>query len=123
MLLREARDRLNADLRREYGLCLTDMYEGRIGVLDVADFSVHLRRGSLVSEWFGGWGAISAEEEAMRRIEYAIVAVNAGKKLPPAIVPPKGLRDADIAQRKKARGAVAKARALASMRAALEPRQ
>ncbi|MFD1202685.1 hypothetical protein ACFSWE_08640 [Leucobacter albus] len=95
------------------------MYEGRVSVLDVADFAVHLRRGSLVSEWFGGWGAITGLEEAVRRVEYAVIAVNAGKKKPEQPSAPKGLRDAVIAQQKKSHQRAARARALASMQAAL----
>lgn len=122
MLLREAPDRLNADLQREFGVCLTDMYEGRARVPDIADFAVNRSRGGAVDRWFGGWGAISGEEEALTRVEYAIVAVNAGKKKPPPPVPPKGLRDAVLNQQRKAKAQANKAKALASMQAVMQQR-
>ena len=119
MLLRGARDRLNADLQRNYGVCLTDMYEGRIKVSDTADFAVHLPRGGPVSEWFGGWGAITAEDEALRRIEFLIATVNSENGKGPAVpTPPVGLYEADRERRDKAAKAAAKRAALASMRSA-----
>lgn len=95
------------------------MYEGRINVLDVADFAVHLPRGSLISEWFGGWGAITGVEEALWRVEYTLIAVNAGKKKPSPPTAPKGVRDVVLDEKKKRKAQVDRARALASMQAAL----
>ena len=122
MLLREARSRLNADLQRVYGLCLTDMYEERASVLDVADFAVNLPRGGAVSEWFGGWGSITAEEEALRRVEFTLVAVNSGKKKPPLPSAPQGLRDIELGRKAKAHRQAQRDEALASMHAALQAR-
>lgn len=114
VLLREARDRLNADLRRFFGVSLTDMYEGRISVEDVADYSAHLPRGGAVAEWLGGWAAITAEDEALRRIEYVLVATNTKRKpKPPA--PPPSLRDNEISRRKNAEVHAAKKAALRRM--------
>lgn len=61
-------------------------------------------RGGAVGEWFGGWGAVTAEDEALRRIEYVLVATNAKKKPKPP-KPPEGVRE----QKRKADRAVAMA--------------
>lgn len=88
---------MNADLQREYGVRLSDMYEGRISVLDISDFAAHLRRGSAVYEWYGGWTAVTPEVEAMMRLEYLLhaqIIQAAGKKRSiPEPKPPVSLRD------------------------------
>ena len=105
MLLREVRDRLNADLQREYGVCLTDMYEGRVNVLDVADFAANLPRGGAVSAWYGGWGAVTSLEESLRRVEHVLklqmVQASGKKRSIPDPAPPKSLRDAHLRAREK----------------------
>ncbi|UOQ56071.1 hypothetical protein MUN78_10180 [Leucobacter allii] len=63
-------------------------------VLDISDFAAHLPRGGAVAQWDGGWGAITAEEEALRRVEWAIVAVNS-KKRPPLPKPPVSVRETE----------------------------
>lgn len=105
---------MNADLRRYFGTSLTDMYEGRISVFDVADFAAHLPRGGAVAEWLGGWGAISAEEEALRRVEYVLIATNAKKKPKPP-KPPESLRDKEISERMNKASRTAKNKALRAM--------
>lgn len=97
MLLKEARDRLNADLRREYGVGLSDMYEGRVSVQDVSDFAAHLPRGCSVYEWYGGWLAVTAAVEASMRVEHLLkaqlVQASGKKKTIPDPEPPKSIRD------------------------------
>ena len=114
MLLREARDRLNADLQREYGVCLTDMYEGRVRVSDVADYAAYLSRGGAVAEWIGGWGAVTAEEEALRRIEYVLVSANS-KKRPKFPKPPVGAREVEQNRKRELRVKADRRRALELM--------
>lgn len=110
---------MNADLQRVYGVCLTDMYEGRIPVLDVADFAVHLPRGGASHRWVGGWAALSETEEALLRVEHLLsaqIAQAAGKKqAPPFPDPPRGERDAEIANARAEEKRASRARALASM--------
>lgn len=96
------------------------MYEGRATVLDIADFAVNLPRGGAVSAWFGGWGSITAEEEALRRLEFTLIAINSSKKKPPLPAPPQGLRDVELKRRVKARKQDMRDKALASMQAALD---
>lgn len=98
---------------------LAEMYEGRISVLDIADFAVHIPRGSLVAEWFGGWGAITSIDESIRRVEYAVVAANSSKK-PPIPDAPKGLREIDRDRKKQIAMREKRRRALASMSARLQ---
>lgn len=90
------------------------MYEGRIQVLDVVDFAANLPRGGAVAEWLGGWGAITGEEEALRRVEYVLVATNA-KRRPKPPKPPVSIREKEIADRANAKQRAAKAEALRSM--------
>lgn len=98
---------------------LSDMWAGVESVVEVADLVAHLPRGSAVAEWCGGWGAVTAEEEALRRIEYVLVAVNSKSKPKPP-KPPEGVRDVAAAERKKsqrmAQNRASKARALALMK-------
>lgn len=78
----------------------------------MAELVAHLPRGSSVFEWFGGWGAITAEDETLRRIEYVLVAANSSKKpTPPS--PPVSLREtAEVA--KKNRDDIARVKAAAA---------
>ncbi|GAA1579248.1 hypothetical protein GCM10009692_18640 [Leucobacter aridicollis] len=118
-MIGEARARLNADLQRVYGVCLTDMYEGRIPVLDVADFAVHLPRGGAVHRWVGGWAALTAQEEHLVNVEHLLnaqIAQTAGKRsAPPFPDAPKGERDAEVAKARAEEKRASRARALASM--------
>lgn len=119
VLLREARDRLNADLQRYFGVCLTDMYEGRISAIDVSDFAAHLPRGSAVSLWIGGWGALTGAEEGMRRVEYLLqaqlVQASGKRRTVPEPKPPVGLRDAEIKKRRDTADRLRRQQALESM--------
>ncbi|MBK0420155.1 hypothetical protein JD276_14045 [Leucobacter sp. CSA1] len=92
MWLRECPDRVAADLRRFFGVRLSDMYAGVEDVLEVAHMVTHMPRGGAISEWLGGWGAVTAEDEALRRIEYVLIAVNSKKKPKPP-KPPEGVRE------------------------------
>lgn len=98
---------------------LSDMWAGVESVVEVADLVAHLPRGSAVAEWCGGWGAVTAEEEALRRIEYVLVAVNSKSKPKPP-KPPEGVRDTERASAERAREVekkrARKARALALMK-------
>ena len=96
MLLQQARDRLTADLRQYFGVRLQDMYAGHEDVLEVAAMAVNLPRGSSVMQWLGGWQAISGEEEALRRVEFILTAVNTDKKhKPKPPKPPESIRERD----------------------------
>lgn len=75
------------------------MYEGRIPVLDVADYAAHLGRGGAVAQWIGGWGAISGEEAAIVGLDWTLRAVNS-KKAPPAPKPPPSVMEAQYRARK-----------------------
>ena len=103
-LLRECPDRVAADLRRFFGVRLSDMYEGREDVLEVAHYAAHLPSGGAVGEWFGGELALSAEVAAIRALEFTTAQSQSPKKLkkPPL---PDGVRDLE---RKRAK-ALAKA--------------
>lgn len=98
-------DRLAADLRRFFGVRLSDVWVGKEDMLEVAHCAANLPRGSAVSEWYGGWGAISAEDEALRRVEYLLqaqMAQAAGKKQRvPEPETPKGIRDVQARAKKK----------------------
>lgn len=85
---------------------------GSLSALEVADLVANLPRGSAVYEWYGGWGAISSEEETLRRIEYVLIAANSSKKPPPPS-PPVSLRDTE-AVAKKNRDDIARVKAAAA---------
>ena len=76
------------------------MYAGKEHPFEVADYASRIQRGGALAEWIGGWGAITGEEETLRRIEWLTMAVNSKKK-PPLPQPPGSVRDAEIAARKK----------------------
>lgn len=78
------------------------MYAGREEVLEVAHMVAHVPRGGAMSEWVGGWVSVTDEGEALRHIEYAIVATNSKRK-PKRPNPPEGVRDQ---QRKSDRAAL-----------------
>lgn len=95
------------------------MYDGRESVREVADMAANLPRGGVVSEWLGGWGAVTAEEEALRRLEHLMnvrIMQASGKKRPvPSPKPPESVRDLERTKKLQAAKAAKKAAALARM--------
>lgn len=91
------------------------MWDGSESVSDVADWAAHLPRGGAVGEWYGGALAITAETEAMWELTFTVAQVNSKKKLKPRAMP-KGLRDVQASEKRKAAVQSKKARALADMK-------
>lgn len=106
-----------ADLRRFFGVSLYRMYAGWESVREVADMAANLPRGSAVYEWLGGWGAVSAEDEALRRVETLLqmqmVQASGKKQNVPEPKPPVAKRDA-VKVAKSNRDAVASVKAAAA---------
>lgn len=90
------------------------MWTGEEDALEVAHYAANLPRGSLIAEWVGGWGAVTAEDEALQRVEYVLVATNAKRKPKPP-KPPVSIRDNEIQEADQAKKRAAKARAMRSM--------
>lgn len=92
--MRECPDRLAADLRRFYGVRLSDMYAGNEDVLEVAHMAAHMPSGGAVGEWYGGAIAVSAEVLALWELSHIVAQVNSEKKVKPRAMP-EGVRDAE----------------------------
>lgn len=110
---------MTADLRRYYGVRLSDMYAGKEDPLEVADMLANVPRGGAVHQWTGGWGAITSEDEALRRIEYLmqvqIVQASGKRRSIPAPSAPASQRDEENRAAEVARKKAAKAKAIAAM--------
>lgn len=72
MLLRRHGGALKADLRREYGVDLLDLWRGRLRLEDLADFVAYLPPGSAVWREHGGPAAWSDEVAMGAAIEHAV---------------------------------------------------
>lgn len=87
---------MSADLQRYYGVSLSDVEAGRHDLLDVAAWVANYPRGGAIAEWIGGWGAVTAEEETLRRIEHLlnvqIVQASGRKRKVPEPKPPESVR-------------------------------
>lgn len=72
MLLRRHGEAVRADLRREYGVDLLDLWRGGLGVQEVAGLVRYLPPGSAVWRETGGPAAWSPEVEMGAAIELAV---------------------------------------------------
>lgn len=105
-----------ADLRRFFGVRLSDMYAGVEDPLEVAHMAAHMPRGGAVGEWYGGQLAITAEVEAIWESNYLLSLPVA--KNPKGVKPrpfPDGARVTAARLAKKSKDRADRARALASM--------
>lgn len=109
-------DRLAADLRRFFGVRLSDVWVGKEDVLEVADYAANLPRGGAVGEWYGGGMAITAEVEAMWEANYllAVAVAEKPKKVKPRKMP-EGIRTVEARAAREAKASADKARALKAM--------
>lgn len=96
-MLRDSPDRLAADLRRFYGVKLSDVRTGKEDVLEVAAYAANLPRGGAVGEWYGGALAITSETEGLWELAYILAQVNSKKRINPREMP-KGVREVERKQ-------------------------
>lgn len=70
MLLKEHAGALRADFRRVYQIDLLDIYRGRLGLIEAADYAFHLPPGSAVWRAEGGPLAWTDEAHFLSAVEY-----------------------------------------------------
>lgn len=90
--LNEAPDRVAADLRRFYGVRLSDLRAGYEDVLEVAHYVAHMPPGGALGAWYGGELAVSPETAAVWENTHVLAQVNSKKKIKPRPMPD-GVRD------------------------------
>lgn len=81
---------MTADLRRFYQVRLSHVETGEEDLYEVADMVALMPRGGAIGEWIGGASAITAEVEAMDRVEYAAIVPHLPKN---SKVKPRGYPD------------------------------